>query len=95
MSRRVLAVALVLAACGSSSGGAAKPVIETGGQWGTAPCPTAIRVGTYQTPPLGLRTGITCSGTATILERYDPPSYSTSSAQSICATESGSTFTPG
>src|SRR5690242_15197926 len=29
MSRRVLAVALVLAACGSSSGGAAKPVIQT------------------------------------------------------------------
>jgi hypothetical protein len=66
-----------------------------GGQWGTAPCPTANRVGTCQTPPLGPRTGISCSTTATILERYYPPSYSTSSAQSICEIVSGSTFTPG
>jgi hypothetical protein len=66
-----------------------------GGQWGTAPCPTANRVGTCQTPPLGPRTGISCSTTGIILERYYPPSYSTTSAQSICATVSGSTFTPG
>jgi hypothetical protein len=66
-----------------------------GGQWGTAPCPTANRVGTCQTPPLGPRTGISCSTTGIILERYYPPSYSTSSAQSICATVSGSMFTPG
>jgi hypothetical protein len=68
---------------------------QLGGQWGTAPCPTAGRVGTCQTPPLGPRTGITCSGSAVILERYYPPNYSTSSAQGICATVGGSTFTPG
>jgi hypothetical protein len=68
---------------------------QLGGQWGTSPCPTANRVGTCQVPPLGPRTGISCSSTAILLERYYPPSYSTSSAQSICATVSGSTFTPG
>jgi hypothetical protein len=32
---------------------------------------------------------------AVVLERYYPPSYSTATAQSICATVTGSTFTPG
>jgi len=68
---------------------------QLGGQWGTTPCPTTGRVGTCQVPPLGPRTGITCSASAGILERYYPPNYGTSSAQSICATVSGSTFTPG
>lgn len=68
---------------------------QLGGQWGTAPCPTANRVGTCQTPPLGPQTGISCSSTAILLERYYPPNYSTGSAQSICGTVSGSTFTPG
>lgn len=68
---------------------------QLGGQWGTSPCPTAGRVGTCQTPPLGPRTGISCSGTAIILERYYPPNYTAATAQSICGTVTGSIFTPG
>ena len=68
---------------------------QLGGTWGTAACPTANRVGTCQTPPLGPGTGISCSASAVILERYYPPNYSSSTAQSICATVTGSTFTPG
>lgn len=68
---------------------------QLGGRWGDTACPTAGRVGTCQTPPLGPRTGISCSTTAVILERYYPPNYTTASAQSICATVSGSVFTPG
>jgi hypothetical protein len=69
--------------------------VQLGGRWGTSPCPVTGRVGTCQTPPLGPRTGISCSTTAVILERYYPPSYTTASAQSICATVTGSVFTPG
>lgn len=68
---------------------------QLGGRWGDVACPTAGRVGTCQTPPLGPRTGISCSTTAVILERYYPPNYTTASAQSVCATVSGSAFTPG
>jgi hypothetical protein len=68
---------------------------QLGGRWGDTSCPTAGRVGTCQTPPLSPRTGISCSTTAVILERYYPPNYTTASAQSICATVSGSAFTPG
>jgi len=68
---------------------------QLGGQWGNSPCPAAGRVGTCQTPPLGPRTGISCSGTAIILERYYPPNYTAASAQSICGTVSGAIFTPG
>src|SRR5262249_14071707 len=68
---------------------------QLGGQWGIGPCAIAGRVGTCQVPPLGARTGLSCSTTAVILERYYPPSYTTGSAQNICGTVSGSVFTPG
>jgi len=66
-----------------------------GGTWGTAPCSSTGRVGTCQVPPLGPRTGVTCSGSAVILERYYPPQYDASSARTVCGTVTGATFTEG
>jgi len=65
-----------------------------GGMWGTAPCRTTGRLGTCQVPPLGNGTGVHCSATGEILERYYAP-YTTMSAQDICATVPGTVFTPG
>jgi hypothetical protein len=66
-----------------------------GGSWVNGPCTTTGRLGTCQVPPLGNGTGIHCSSTGVILERYYPPQYTTASAQDICGTVPGAVFTAG
>jgi len=80
---------------GSTDWGALQPYcVQLGGTWGSTLCPTASRVGTCQEPPLSMRSGITCSTTGVILERYYTPSYTTTSAQALCNGVPGTVFTP-
>lgn len=74
-------------------GGLESYCVQLGGAWGSAPCPTASRVGTCQEPPLSRGSGITCAASAEVLERYYTPYYTTASAQTLCDGVPGTTFT--
>lgn len=65
------------------------------GTFGNTACTSTSRVGRCQIPPLGPRTGVTCSPQGTILQSYYPPNYDQTSAQSACALVPGTVFTPG
>lgn len=58
-----------------------------------APCPTAGRLGTCTIPPMGARTGVTCSPQAVINIRYFAP-FARSDAQTACQGVAGATWTP-
>lgn len=66
-----------------------------GGQFGSVPCSSASRIGTCNVPPASPNTGVNCSPSGVILERYYSPKYTLETAQSACAGVPGTIFTPG
>jgi hypothetical protein len=70
--------------------------VPQGGTWGSAPCPTANRVGTCQYPAAYSHfLGFTCSASVVHLDRFYSSDWSTDGARADCATNcSGCTFTP-
>ena len=64
------------------------------GTWSSTPCSATNRVGSCKVPPGG-KTGVKCSSTATILERYYGSNYSQETAQTACGAVAGTVFTPG
>jgi hypothetical protein len=66
------------------------------GVWSTtALCATDSRVGTCDIPPADSGSGLECSPAATVLERFYAPAFSQSTAQAVCGSLPGATFTGG